>query len=179
MNYSKTAKLTISAFFLALGLVLPFLTGQIPQIGSMLSPMHFPVLICALLIDGKYAMAVGFISPIMRSLLFTMPPMYPVAIAMAFEMAVYGLVASLIYFKGKRSIARLYISLIAAMVAGRIVWGAVQFILLTSGGSSFTLQMFLSGAIFSAIPGIIAQIIIVPIVVKAAENVMNRRSVSA
>ncbi len=175
MNFSKTQKLTISAFFLALGMVLPFLTGQIPQIGSMLSPMHFPVLICALLIDWKYSAAIGFISPLLRSLIFGMPPLFPVATAMAFEMATYGLVASLIYFSGKKSTVRLYISLISAMVAGRIVWGAVQFVLLSTTGGSFTFQMFLSGALLSAIPGIIAQLILVPVIVKASENILSRR----
>ncbi len=179
MNYSNTTKLTLSGFFLALGLVLPFLIGQIPQIGSMLSPMHFPVLICALLLGGKYGMAVGFVSPILRSLLFGMPPLFPVAIAMAFEMAVYGLVASLIYFSGERSITRLYISLITAMIAGRIVWGAVQFILLASTGGSFTFQMFISGALIYAIPGIIAQLIIVPMIVVAVEkSSLGKRSIA-
>ncbi len=170
MNYNKTTKLTLTAFFLALGLVLPFLTGQIPQIGSMLSPMHFPVLICAFLVGGKHAMAIGFISPILRSFLFGMPPLFPVATAMAFEMATYGLVAALIYFGGKRSLARLYTSLVVAMVAGRIVWGIVQFVLLASTGSVFTFQAFIAGALLNAIPGIIAQLIIVPSVVKAVEN---------
>lgn len=34
---------------LALCLVLPFLTGQIPQIGSALCPMHIPVLLAGFL----------------------------------------------------------------------------------------------------------------------------------
>ncbi len=175
MQHSKTKQLTLSALFLALALALPFLTGQIPQIGSMLSPMHFPVFMCALIVGGRYGMAVGFISPILRSLIFGMPPLFPVAIAMAFEMAIYGLVASLIYFSGKRNIVRLYASLITAMIAGRIVWGIVQFILLSATGGSFTFQMFLSGALLSAIPGIVAQLIIVPIVVKAVEGSSVKR----
>ncbi len=174
MTLNKTTKLTLSAFFLALGLVLPFFTGQIPQIGNMLSPMHFPVLICALLVGGKYGMAIGFISPILRSFLFGMPILYPGAIAMAFEMAVYGLVASLIYFGAKRTTARLYISLVAAMIAGRIVWGVVQFILLASTGGAFTFQMFISAAVVSSIPGIIAQLILVPIIVKAVERLLDK-----
>ncbi len=170
MNYSKTTKLTLSALFLALSFGLPFLTGQIPQIGNMLLPMHFPVLICALLLGWRYGAALGFISPILRSLIFGMPPIFPVATAMAFEMAAYGLVAALIYFSGKRSVVRLYVSLVSAMVVGRIVWGLVQFLLLAGSGSSFTFAMFLSGAVLTAIPGIIAQLIIVPLVVKAVEK---------
>ncbi len=170
MKQNKTRNLTLAGFFLALALFLPFLTGQIPQIGSMLSPMHFPVYICALLLGAPYGIAVGFISPILRSLLFSMPPLFPVSIAMAFEMAAYGLVAGVLYKKSKKTLANLYISLIISMIAGRIVWGSVQFLLLTSTGSAFTFEMFLSGAIFSAIPGIIAQLIIVPMIVKATEK---------
>ncbi len=170
MNYSKTKKLTLASLFLALALFLPFLTGQIPQIGSMLSPMHFPVYICALVLGAPYGILVGFISPILRSLMFGMPPLFPVSIAMAFEMAAYGAIAGIIYSKTKKTLANLYFSLIISMIVGRIVWGSVQFILLTSTGSTFTFEAFLSGALFSAIPGIIAQLIIVPILVKALEK---------
>ncbi len=170
MRYTKTRKLTLAAFFLALAIYLPFLTGQIPEIGSMLSPMHFPVYICALLLGAPYGMAVGFISPLMRSFMFGMPPLFPVAIAMAFEMSAYALVAGMLYSKTKKTLFNLYTSLIASMIAGRIIWGVVQYLLLISTGASFTFEMFLSGALFSAIPGIIAQLIIVPAVVKATEK---------
>ena len=36
-------KLVFAALCLALCMVLPLLTGQIPQIGKALSPMHIPV----------------------------------------------------------------------------------------------------------------------------------------
>ena len=70
-------KLTYSAVFLALALVLPFLTGQIPQIGSMLSPMHLPVMLCGFVCGGPWGLVVGFVAPLLRSLLFGMPPAVP------------------------------------------------------------------------------------------------------
>lgn len=60
---SPVRKLTYSALFLALAMVLPFLTGQIPEIGSMLCPMHIPALLCGFMCGWPWGLAVGFISP--------------------------------------------------------------------------------------------------------------------
>ena len=86
-------KLTYSALYLAIALVLPFLTGQIPEIGSMLCPMHIPALLCGFVCGWPWGLAVGFVSPLLRSLLFGMPTAYT-AVAMAFELAAYGAVAA-------------------------------------------------------------------------------------
>lgn len=155
--------LIVSAVFLALGLVLPFFTAQIPEIGNMLLPMHLPVFLCGLICGYKYGAATGFVLPLMRALIFGMPPIYPVGIAMAFELMVYGLVSGLIYDKFReQNVLRLYITLLAAMTAGRIVWGLVMALLLGIGGQSFTLQMFVAGAFLNALPGIIVQLMLIP-----------------
>ena len=159
----STKQLTVSALFFALGLVLPFLTGQVPQIGNMLLPMHFPVFLCAFLCGWQYALFLGFLLPICRSMIFGMPHMFPVAIAMAFELAAYGLIAGLIYGRSKqKSTASLYVALISAMILGRVVWGIVEVLLLGIGENAFTWQIFLSGALLEAIPGIILQLILIP-----------------
>ncbi len=87
----------LAAMFLAIGIVLPFLTGQIPSVGSMLLPMHIPVLICGFVCGWQWGLIVGFVLPLMRSVLFGMPPMMPTATAMAFELAVYGGVTGVLY----------------------------------------------------------------------------------
>lgn len=163
--------LTISGFMLALGLVLPFLTGQIPQIGRALLPMHLPVFLCALICGWKYGLLVGAVMPLLRHLLFTMPP-FQVAIAMTFEMATYGLVAGYIYFKMKKSnpVAAVYTALVSAMILGRIVWGIAQMILMGVQGNPFGFQAFLGGALFSAIPGIILQLVLVPALILLLEK---------
>lgn len=159
----STKQLTVSALLFALGLVLPFLTGQVPQIGNMLLPMHFPVFLCAFLCGWQYALFLGFLLPICRSMIFGMPHMFPVAIAMAFELAAYGLIAGLVYGRSKqKSTASLYVALISAMILGRVVWGIVEVLLLGIGENAFTWQMFLSGALLEAIPGIILQLILIP-----------------
>lgn len=86
MKHSKTIKLTLSAMFLALGFVLPFFTGQIPQIGNMLLPMHLPVLLCGLICGWQYGLVIGLCLPLVRSMIFGMPPIFPTGIAMTFEL---------------------------------------------------------------------------------------------
>lgn len=167
----KTYKLVLSALFLALCLVLPILTGGIPAIGNMLLPMHIPVLLCGLICGWQYGLVVGFVAPLLRSVLFGMPPMYPVAIAMAFELAAYGLIIGLVYAAvQKRGVAALYISLLTAMVGGRLVWGLAEVVLLGMAGNAFTMQAFLSGALLSAVPGILLQLVLIPAVMVALDR---------
>ncbi|MGN0240307.1 MAG: ECF transporter S component, partial [Candidatus Weimeria sp.] len=152
-----------AAMFLALGLVLPFATGQIPQVGNMLLPMHIPVLLCGMICGGGYGMAVGIICPLLRYVLFGMPPVFPTGVAMAFELGTYGLVAGFLYSRSRwQCVLAVEKCLIAAMIAGRIVWGVVMYILMAATGKAFTLQLFMAGAFFNAIPGIILQLILIP-----------------
>ena len=162
--------MTSSALCLALALVLPFLTGQIPQIGSALCPMHLPVLLCGFLCGWPWGLAVGFIAPLLRSVIFGMPPMIPTALAMAFELATYGALAGFLYRKFPKTIPGIYASLLIAMICGRLVWGVVRLILAGVQGNGFTFAMFLSGAITTAIPGIIAQLVLIPAIVYAMEK---------
>ena len=115
-------KRILAALFLAIGLILPFITMQIPAVGKMLCPMHIPVLLCGYICGGPYGLLIGIITPLLRGVLFGMPAIFPNAFCMAFELATYGLVAGILSEKMKKDIKSLYISLIAAMLCGRIVW---------------------------------------------------------
>ena len=166
---TSTRKLTLSALFLALGLVLPLITGQIPQIGKMLLPMHIPVLLCGMVCGWPYGLAVGAVMPLLRGLLFGMPVLYPTGIGMAFELAAYGAVIGLLYAKlNKRGVAGVYMALVPAMLAGRAVWGVAQTVLLGLGGNGFTMQMFIAGAFATALPGIVLQLVLIPVVMVGA-----------
>lgn len=168
MMTTHIKNLTLAAMFLALGLVLPFLTGQIPAVGNMLLPMHIPVLLCGLLCGWQCGLAVGFVLPILRSFLFFMPPMFPTAVSMAFELATYGFVIGILYARSKwRCIVSLYRSMLISMLAGRAVWGIVQMLLLGIGEDGFTFAAFLSGAFLNAVPGILLQLILVPAIMLA------------
>lgn len=171
MKSIKTKRLVLSAMLLCMGLVLPFLTGQIKEIGDSLLPMHIPVMLCGLLCGAGYGGAVGLMMPFVRSLFFGMPPIYPNAAWMSLELATYGFVIGILYFRAKRkSLVVLYISLISAMLAGRVVWGISKALLLGLGGKAFTLAMFVSGGFIDSLPGMILQLILIPFIVKMIEK---------
>ena len=170
IRYNKTLKTVLAALFLALAFVLPFLTGQIPQIGSMLCPMHIPVLLCGFICGWPWGLAVGFIAPLLRSLTLGMPPFFPTAVCMAFELAAYGAVSGLMYKALPRKKFSIYASLLIAMLLGRLVWGAAMFICMGINGGSFSFAAFLAGAVTNAIPGIIVQIVLIPSLVMLLEK---------
>lgn len=159
----STKNLTMAALFLALGLLLPSITGHIQQIGNMLLPMHLPVMLCGLVCGPVWGTAVGAVTPLLRSFLFGMPPFYPTAFAMAFELCTYGLVIGFLYQRSRwKCIRAVFRSLVIAMIAGRLVWGVVRVIQTGVAGSAFTWQMFLAGAVLNAVPGIVLQLILIP-----------------
>lgn len=159
-------KLALSALLLAVGLLLPFLTGQIPEIGSMLLPLHLPALLCGFACGWPWGLAVGFVLPLLRSLLFGMPPFMPTALAMACEMAAYGAAAGALYKRFS-----VYPALIGAMLIGRAVWGAVSWLLYTAFmPSRFSLVMFWTAGFANAWPGILLQLVLVPLIVAALKK---------
>jgi thiamine transporter ThiT len=166
---NQIRKIVLAGLMIALGIILPFATGQIPQIGSMLLPMHIPVMLCGFICGWKYGLAVGFIVPLLRSMMFSMPPMMT-AIVMAFELAAYGVITGLLYkvLPGKKM--KVYISLIVAMIVGRVVWGLVSLVIYGLTNAVFTWQIFIGGALLNAIPGIILQLIVVPALVLVIEK---------
>ncbi len=171
MKHAPLKNLVLAAMFLAIGLVLPFFTGQIPAVGKKLLPMHIPVLLCGLICGWQYGLGVGFVLPLLRSLLFTMPKLYPVAIAMAFALLTYGLVIGLVYRRlAKKGTVGVYAALLTAMAAGRLVWGAAEVVLLGLNGNAFTAQAFLAGALLNAVPGILVQLILIPAVMAALQK---------
>ena len=167
----KYKQTVISGLLLAIGLVLPFLTAQVKEIGDSLLPLHFPVLICGLLCGPWYGLCIGLILPFMRSVLFAMPPVYPNAVWMACELATYGFVVGFLYHRfSKKTLGNLYVSLLAAMISGRIVWGIVKSILLGLSGKAFSMEAFMIGGFLDAILGIVLQLILIPIIIKITET---------
>ena len=165
-NHNSILRLVISALCLALAYTLPFLTGQIPEIGSMLLPMHIPVLLCGFICGWRWGLGVGFISPMLRSVILGMPQLFPMALCMAFELATYGFVAGLMHKLLPKKKPYIYASLLISMIVGRIVWGIVMSICV----GTFTFNAFILGAITNAIPGIIIQIALIPILVMVLES---------
>ena len=171
-NLKKTTirRMVWAAVCLALCMVLPFLTGQIPQIGSAISPMHIPVLLAGFICGPWWAMAVGAVSPLLRFALFGMPPIFPTGVAMCFELAAYGLVSGALYACLPKKTSNIYVSLIAAMLLGRVVWGIVRVVLSGVSGEPFTWAAFMAGAFVNAVPGIIVHILLIPVIVMALKK---------
>ena len=166
MKKTDLNKLIFSAVFLAVGIVLPLLTSQIKEIGDTLLPMHIPVMLCGLICSYKYGFAVGLVLPFIRSLIFSMPPIYPNAVWMALELAAYGLVIGIVYELTHKK----YLSLIIAMISGRVVWGISKAILLGISDKAFGITAFITGGFIDAIPGIILQLILIPLIMRVYEK---------
>ncbi|MBO5248972.1 MAG: ECF transporter S component [Clostridia bacterium] len=163
MKNQRIRSLVLAAMLLAVGLILPFFTGQIKEIGNMLLPMHLPVMLCGLICGWKYGAAVGFVLPLLRSVTFGMPALYPNAVAMAFELCTYGLVIGILYgLFPKKNLLAVYGSLIPAMLTGRLIWGIVQTILLGISGKGFSLAAFWTAGFANALLGIVIQLILIP-----------------
>ena len=164
-------QMIVSACFLDLAFVLPFATGQIPQIGNMLCPMHLPVMMCGYLCGPVWGAVVGLVAPLLRGLLVGQPtPFVPRAIAMAAELCAYGLSVGLLGYwlraaasRNKRTaMAAAYLSLVGSMVFGRVVWGLTQYGLAVAMNSAFLWADFWTRGVVNAVPGIILQLILFP-----------------
>ena len=163
-------KITYTSLFIAIGIVLPFLTGQVPQIGNMLCPMHIPVLLCGFLCGWLWGLLAGLVVPVLRSFLFIMPVLFPGAVCMAFELGTYGMVAGILHEKLPQKPWNVYVSLLGAMVTGRIIWGIAMSICMGLNGQAFGVVAFFAGAVTNAIPGILLQIVLIPIIVTVLEK---------
>lgn len=165
---ARVAKLVYAGVLTALGLIIPqafhvFGTNA----GSMFLPMHLPVLMAGILLGGAYGFGVGIITPILSSVLTGMPPV-PMVYFMLFETAAYGLVAGIL---AERKYP-VYLRLIPAMLAGRMVYGAALMAAVYILNLRFP---FASGAAFvsgmaSGLPGIAIQLIVIPVLYRVLKR---------
>lgn len=171
MQTISVKKLSLSALFLAVGIILPFVTMQIPSIGNMMLPMHIPVILCGFLCGGPCGAIVGLLVPLLRSVMFGAPVLLPTALAMSFELGTYGLLTGLLYKRFRTVKGGIYISLLLAMLGGRCVWGVASYLIYHALGNVFTWKIFFAGAFLKAVPGIVIQIVFLPILIaRVREN---------
>ena len=165
MKITPVKRTVLGALCVALCVVLPIAFHAIPNAGSIFLPMHIPVLLCGLVCGWPYGGVCGLIGPLISSLLTSMPPaaMLP---SMMVECCAYGFVSGLLmkYIRTKHSVADLYISLVSAMAAGRIIAGFAKAWIFTPGISPFA---WVTTSLVSGIPGIVIQLILMPMVVYA------------
>lgn len=163
----RVHNMILAAVMLALSWLMPFLAALNPAIAKVISPMHIPIFLCGFLCELPWPVIVGFLAPLLRSVTSGIPALYPNAVAMAFELSAYGLVTALLSRRLPDQPVCVYLSLIGAMLAGRLVWGAASCALYGLGGSAFTLEMFLAGAFTNALPGIVFHIAVIPPIILA------------
>lgn len=163
-----------TAVCIALCVVLPMALHAIPNAGTLLSPMHLPVLLCGLVCGWPYGLACGILGPLASSLITAMPRLGSIYLpSMMIELALYGLISGLmiqLIHTGKLTVD-LYISLITAMLAGRVLSGFARGIILSPlFGDAYSLKAWATGYFVSSFPGIILQLILLPILYMALQR---------
>ncbi|SDN89826.1 ECF transporter S component [Acetanaerobacterium elongatum] len=160
---NQTKKLVYAAGCLAMGIILALLFHLLGGgLGNILLPMHIPVLLCGFLCGPLFGAACGVLLPLLSSIMIGIPPIFPVGAAMMFELCTYGLLSGLLYKK-----ANVYISLIVAMLGGRIIGGAANAVLLGIAGKAYGLTAFVTTMFVTALPGIFIQLGLIPLLVIA------------
>lgn len=166
MRKNQVKNLVTAAMCVALGIVLPMAFHAVQNAGSIFLPMHIPVLICGLACGWQYGVLCGILAPLLSSLFTGMPPA-AILPAMVCELAVYGLLTGLcmrFIHTGKKT-ADIYISLLIAMLGGRLVSGILKACIFNVG--QYSLKIFLTSSFVTCIPGILIQIIFIPVIVLA------------
>lgn len=162
--------LALSAMFLALAFIIPLATGQVPQINSMLCPMHIPVILCGFICGKGYGFIVGATAPILRSAILGMPLMFPTAIAMAFELAAYGFLSGLLFDWLPKKNINIYTSFLISKISGRAAWGIAHFCLLGFDADKYDFSVFWAGGIVNALPGTVIQLLLIPAIIIIVKN---------
>ncbi len=167
MNNVKS--LIFTALGIAIGIVLPFAFHAVPNGGRVFLPMHIPVLICGLVCSWKYGAICGIVAPLLSSL-FTGMPAVAVLPSMLFELATYGLLSGILIsvIKTKNRYLNISLSLIGAMIGGRIVAGLLNSLIFSVG--TYSAEIWISASFITALPGIIIQLALIPTLVFSLEK---------
>ena len=166
---SQTKRVVIAAVCAALGVVLPMAFHALPGAGNVWLPMHIPVMICGLVAGPVAGAATGVLAPVLSSLLTGMPAA-PILPSMTCELVAYGLVSGMLarLVRTGRLAVDLYVSLVGAMIVGRLVGGALQALIFSQG--TYSLAAWMSGYFVTGAPGIVLQLVVVVPIVAALER---------
>ena len=166
---SQTKRVIIAAVCAALGVVLPMAFHALPGAGNVWLPMHIPVMICGLVAGPVAGAATGVLAPVLSSLLTGMPAA-PILPSMTCELVAYGLVSGMLarLVRTGRLAVDLYVSLVGAMIVGRLVGGALQALIFSQG--TYSLAAWVSGYFVTGAPGIVLQLVVVVPIVAALER---------
>ncbi len=160
-----TLKLVISALMLALSIILPTVIAMGSQrLGQIFLPMHIPVMLCGIVCGTPYGIIIGLIAPLLKSVITGLPVMTS-AVSMAFELATYGGMCGMLYKVFPKKIGFIYPNLLIAMIVGRVVNGSINYLITTASDSDFALSSFITLTTVNALPGIVIQLALIPLIV--------------
>lgn len=167
---NTTTKLVFSALFIALAIILPsLLTMGNQQLGQTFLPMHIPVMLCGLICSTPYGIVVGLVSPLLKTIITGLPPI-TTSVAMSFELATYGGMCGMLYKSFPKKIGYVYPTLLISMLAGRIVNASVNYLIATASDSEFILKTFITVNVINALPGIVIQLALIPLIILALKK---------
>jgi hypothetical protein len=169
MKRISTRELIMSGLLIAIGVLLPMIFHTFNLLGKIFLPMHIPVLVAGYFLSPLLALVVGVVVPLLSSVLTGMPILFPMAVIMMFELGAYG--ACIAIFRQK--FKSVYWVLIGSMVVGRLVAGLVVFVLANGFGVGLNPIIFVKGAVVTGFPGIVVQLIIVPIIIRSIKSVLK------
>lgn len=163
---SNVKKSIITAVCIALCYVIPLMFHGIQNAGSIFCPMHIPVFICGLICGWQYGLLCGIAGPALSSALSSMPPV-AILPSMMVELAAYGTASGLMMklVRTKSTYADLYISLIVAIVCGRVLAGLAKALIFARG--SYSMSAWIAGSVVTSWPGTVIQLVFIPTIVFA------------
>lgn len=158
MTTKSTTNLSLAALFTGAAIILPTIFHWFNLSGQIFLPMHIPILICGFVCGPKYGAIAGIITPLLSSLISGgMPPIYPIAISMSIELAVYAIVCGFMFTKYNS-----IVSLVVALISGRIAYGIFSLVLSGFSGVPFVFETYITSTFITSLPGIIIQLIFIP-----------------
>lgn len=180
MIKNKTQRLVVAALCLALGILLPQIFHVIPvaNTGNVFLPMHIPVILCGYFVGAGYGALVGAICPLL-SFLFTGMPNAARLPFMIVELMAYGAAAGLAYqlLTKMNKTLRIYLTLIITMICGRVAYFMGLVVAVYILGMKELSVMAVISAIVLGLPGIVIQIIIIPVIIFSIDKLLNGKQV--
>lgn len=169
LSTNRTLLMIWAAFFVAISVLVPVIFHAVGGLGKVFLPMHIPVILCGFICGPYYGLLCGVIAPILSAMCTGMPVMFPNGIIMAFELAAYGFVSGFLYLRGRAILTALLI----AMLTGRLISGALMACVLGFAGKSYGLSAFITASFLTGLPGIVIQLVLIPVLVKAMEEIIR------
>ncbi|MDK9711981.1 ECF transporter S component [Acidaminobacter sp.] len=169
---NETKSLIRGALIIALGLLVPTVFHLTSVSGSIFLPMHLPILAGAVFVNPWIALIAGALTPLTSAIATGMPPLFPIAFLMAFELAAYGWTMS--WLINKRRI-NVYAALVVSMLVGRVVLGLAAVVTTSVFAVQLNPVMYMKGAILTGLPGMALQLLVVPVLIKALSSSLQLR----